>query len=444
MNVVLIVSDTLRSRNVGFHGHKDVYTPNLDRLAARSMVFDNHYAAGFPTMNARADFFTGRWNFACLGWGPLPKAEPHVGPELTAGGYRTAAVVDTPFYLRNGMNFDLGFKDYFPIWGQNFGESDVIRGNWTRETDRFAPRTALAAADWLERHNREKFFLLVDMWDPHEPWDAPDWYVRMYNPDYDGSGHKGTYGHYKDRGLTEADVKRAAACYAGEVTMMDRWVGYILDMLECMGRMEDTAIIFTTDHGFHFGEHGLMGKLVRKWNEDGSDAGYWLPSPLYEPIAHVPLIIYTPKGKPGRSQALTSAVDIMPTILDLADVKVPAGVFGQSLTPMVQGDDSAGRDFVVTSPEILKLGEATRAVDDVARKVMHWQMATVTTADQWSLLYAAAGEPAELYNLADDPGQEKNVIDSNRSKAEELHARFYQLLEECGVDKEVLKVRKTL
>jgi len=187
-----------------------------------------------------------------------------------------------------------------------------------------------------------------------------------------------------------------------------------------------------------------MGKLVRKWNEDGSDAGYWLQSPLYEEISHVPLVIYTPKGKPGRSKALTSAVDIMPTILELADVKVPDRVYGQSLVPALEGDDSCGRDFVVTSPEILKLGEATRAVDDIAREVMHWQMATVTGADQWSLLYAAAGEPAELYNLADDPGQEKNVIDRNRSKAEELHAKFYRLLEECGVDEEVLKVRKAL
>jgi arylsulfatase A-like enzyme len=226
--------------------------------------------------------------------------------------------------------------------------------------------------------------------------------------------------------------------------MMDRWVGYILDMLEVMGRMEDTAIIFTTDHGFHFGEHGLMGKLVRKWNDDGSDAGYWLPSPLYEDIAHVPLAIYTPQGKPGRSTALTSAVDIMPTILELAEVKVPDRVYGQSLLPALEGDDSCGRDFVVTSPEILKLGQATRAVDDIARKVVHWQMATVTTADQWSLLYTAAGEPAELYNLADDPGQNKNVIDQNRPRAEEMHAKFYNLLEECDVDKEVLKVRKTL
>jgi len=101
MNVVLIVSDTLRRRNLGFCGNERAHTPNLDRLAAKSMVFDNHYAAGFPTMNARADFFTSKWNFLGIGWGPLPKDEAVLAQELAKAGYGTAGVVDTPFYLRN-------------------------------------------------------------------------------------------------------------------------------------------------------------------------------------------------------------------------------------------------------------------------------------------------------------------------------------------------------
>ncbi len=121
------------------------------------------------------------------------------------------------------------------------------------------------ATQWLEQHYKEDFFLYIDTFDPHEPWDAADYYTELYWPGYDGEHIQPLYSYWQDvPGFTEERLKKAHACYCGEVTMLDTWFGYFLKRLENMNLMEKTAIIFTADHGFYFGEHGgLFGKMIR-------------------------------------------------------------------------------------------------------------------------------------------------------------------------------------
>ena len=131
----------------------------------------------------------------------------------------------------------------------------------------------LGSMQWLQRHYKENFFLYIDTWDPHEPWDAPNYYTELYMPDYDGEVIDPPYNRWQDvPGFTEAKVKKAHASYCGEVTMVDTWVGYLLRCVENMGLMEKTAIIFTTDHGFLFGEHGGTFREVGVY-ERGGDGG---------------------------------------------------------------------------------------------------------------------------------------------------------------------------
>ena len=132
-----------------------------------------------------------------MGWQPLP-AEVTTLAEILAGhGLHTAASVDTPYYLRDGMNYDRGFQSFFMNRGQDtlwsmipqpgyHHESLDVREAWRYESDRNAPRTFMTAIQWLQRHYKEDFFLYVDTWDPHEPWDAPPYYTELYWPDYDG------------------------------------------------------------------------------------------------------------------------------------------------------------------------------------------------------------------------------------------------------------------
>ena len=113
MNVIWIVADTFRRDHVGAYGNPTIRTPSLDALAARSVRFDGHYAAGFPTMPTRADHHTGRWTMSFMGWEPLPAGVNTIAEVLAAHGYHTAASVDTPYYLRDGMNYDRGFQSFF-------------------------------------------------------------------------------------------------------------------------------------------------------------------------------------------------------------------------------------------------------------------------------------------------------------------------------------------
>ena len=105
---------------------------------------------------------------------------------LKQKGFNTTAVVDTPFYLRNKMNYDRGFSTFFEVPGQNIlcGEGPDTRAAWRSESDCFPPRTFTKAMQWLERHYKEDFFLLVDAWDPHEPWDPHGFYTELYWPKY--------------------------------------------------------------------------------------------------------------------------------------------------------------------------------------------------------------------------------------------------------------------
>ena len=182
MNVVWIIADTLRKDALGSYGNKSIRTPSLDNLAANSMQFNRHYAANFPTVPARADFLTGRWTMSYMHWEPLLDGEITLPQMLSSKDIHTAAVVDTPFYLRRDMNYDRGFKSFYEIPGQT-GSTDKT---WNYESDCYAPRTFIQSMKWLEKHYKEDFFLYIDTWDPHEPWDAPGYYTEYYWPGYDG------------------------------------------------------------------------------------------------------------------------------------------------------------------------------------------------------------------------------------------------------------------
>ena len=367
MNIVWIVADTFRRDHLGAYGNDLIRTPVLDDLAADGVRFDSHYAAAFPTMPTRADHFTGRWTMSFMAWMPFDDDVTTLGNILSDNGVHTAAVVDTPFYWRHGFNYDRGFQTYFTVQGQEGSPTRVQRiGHhesrdvvawWRKESDRNVAQTMIRAGDWLERHYKDQFFLYVDTWDPHEPWDAPPYYTELYMPDYDGEVVQPLYGHWQDQpGFTEAKVKKALATYRGEVTMVDTWVGYLLRKIENMGLADDTAVIFTTDHGFYFGEHGgLFGKMNFATRPEGglykhgdTDAE-WDHSPLFEEIVRLPLLIRVPGYGPGSYSGMSSAVDMMPTALELFGIPIPDWVEGRSLLPAMADADTAGRDFVVST-----------------------------------------------------------------------------------------------
>ena len=374
MNVILIISDTFRRDHLGCYGNTWIHTPNLDNLARESMVFERAYAASFPTVPNRRDVFTGRYTFTYSDWSPLPPEEIVLAEVLRQAGYVTMLIGDTPHIFKDGYHFDRGFNGWIWIRGQENDRysTDPIEYNFPcnpeklrspyntyvqymrntsqrqYETDYFVVQTMIEAAKWLERNRKhEKFFLCVDTFDPHEPWDPPSWYVDLYDPGYEGE--EVTYPAYGPCDyMTPDELNHARALYAGEATMVDRWIGFLIDRVKELGLWDDTAIIFTTDHGFYHGEHGLIGKSIITQEAHGL-------APLYEEIVHIPLMIRVPGLKPGKCEAFAQPPDLMPTILEIAEAEIPETVQGRSLLPFLKGENPEWRDFAVTSPSIIYL-----------------------------------------------------------------------------------------
>jgi len=316
------------------------------------------------------------------------------------------------------------------------------------------------AERWLERHydEEERFFLYVDTWDPHEPWDAPDYYTSFYREGYAGEQLYPCYGKWDEAGLSREEVELAHATYCGEVTMVDFWVGRLLAKLDVLGLRENTVVFFTSDHGFYFGEHGYLGKA--EWvhepdaslTEDSVVPGWlaesWLLtvgwSPLYQELTRVPLIVRTPGLEPGRRAALTSAPDLAPTILELAGIECPPTTQGESFVGVLGGERDEHRPFVVSSwPLYFAEGEFTTAVDSRPRRISSYMPLTVTTQDRSLILGGPAYMP-ELYDLENDPHEQTNVWEHRLGEGVALGEAAISFLEEQGTPEEHLAPRRTV
>ena len=194
-----------------------------------------------------------------------------------------------------------------------------------------APKTFTEAADWLEFHHESPFFLCIDTWDPHEPWDPPAYNVKPYLPDYSREVIAPTYYDYAADGVSKRDLEIARACYKGEIAMVDHWFGYLMERVHVLNLPDDTAILFLSDRGFYFGEHGLFGKRRFCWPDgSGFDEGFANGmtvhqrqvhrSPLHNELTQAPLLAYLPEMESGRVPGLLSLPDLMPTILDSLDI----------------------------------------------------------------------------------------------------------------------------
>jgi arylsulfatase A-like enzyme len=216
--------------------------------------------------------------------------------------------------------------------------------------------------------------------------------------------------------------------------MVDRWVGRLLNRAADLGLLDDTAIVFSTDHGFYLGEHGLTGKVVN----------------LYEEVNHVPLMIRMPGGKGARRcPALAQAADIMPTLLSLAGAADPGTMHGKSLAHMLQGRDDAVREVAVSSWAIIHEPAArVEPLDDEnpydwARIASKRKPSTVTDGE-WSLICGAQDVPPELYHVPSDPGQGRSMIAEKPEVARRLHAAYIAFLESVGTDKKFIAPRRSL
>ena len=286
---------------------------------------------------------------------------------------------------------------------------------------------------------------------PSRALGAPPYYTELYWPDYDGELVLPLYGNWHDvPGYEEAMLRKGHATYCGEITMVDTWLGFLLKSVENMGLSDRTTVILTTDHGFYFGEHGgLFGKMSSGMSPDGTLRPYgeqgstWTYSPLFEELVHIPLLIKVPGLPPGTFQGLSSAVDVMPTVLDLMGMEIPDFVQGRSLAPGMRDGSTRGRDFVVSSIPFANPGDPVHSVDNLLRPLSDYPVTTVTSGD-WSLLYSPEDGVSELYHLPSDPSQIRNVIATHKDIAGEIHQLLIRFMRETNLPERLLKPRLEL
>jgi arylsulfatase A-like enzyme len=445
-NLIVIMADSLRYDRLGANGNNWIQTPNLDAFAARAVIFDRSYQGSFPTIPTRTDMFTGRYVFPFRGWSSIPPDHKVLPEYLAEAGYHSMLVADTYHLFRDGANFDRGFDAFAWIRGQEndrFNRDDIevtfpcapekAKGYWVLENylknvsfrrtedDWFVAQTATRATEWLDRnHAREPFLLWVDSFDPHEPWDPPAWSTELYDPGY--QGEELIFPPYREVGFcSPAELNHIGALYCGEVTLVDKWLGLVLQRIEELGLFANSYVIFMSDHGHLHGEHGRVGKSNLDTAADG-----WQ---FYQEINHQALMVRGPGIEGGvRNQTLVQSVDLFATLLDLAGRPLPEGLHGQSLVPALQGETLRGHTVAVTSA----------VLPDRPRPLRY----SSTTDGEWSLEYTGGEGPAELYDLGADPRQEHDVLRAHPEKARELHARTLEKLRALGAPPSRLALRE--
>lgn len=421
MNIIIICSDTFRYDHLGFINAKKVLTPTLDQFARESALFTNYRLCSFPTILNRMDVFTGRYTFPITGWGRLPYQYPILPEVFQHHGYTTGLIADNPHMMKEGSGFRRGFDFVKDVPGQNDdhfqprttpmvelpcadekleprpGRLERYRRNafWYRQQGTCTTELIHEEAiRWLD-NVRGKFFLWVDAFNPHEPWDAPKKYLEKY-PWNESGDHvfwprDGRIDRYPD-----SDQVNMKSLYRAEVTQVDDCIGRIMNHLESSGRLKDTVVIFCSDHGYYFGEHGFIGKLFKR--ETG-------PNKIYSELGHIPLLIRHPEGLGAgkRIDGFCQPPDLFATAVDLCGLPRVPWAQGTSLLPRIHGEKS----------------QQLFAIGGMHPHPRNYACITIWD-DQWSMIYSPVKgiNGSELYHRASDPNEKKNILQSNRVAAE--------------------------
>lgn len=517
-NVVVIMLDTLQFNYLGCYGNPWIKTPNLDRFAAQGVLFENAYTEGLPTIPCRRAMLTGRYTLPVKGWSQLDVSDTTIADLCWGHPIDTALIHDSgPFRLPKfgySRGFDkvhfihghetdhqyfaqdelVGFKaeDYFEdhviekadeILGENVMRPFINqvechlkeRQYWKSDEDQHVAQVMKAALKYVAEADRNKsFFLWIDSFDPHEPWDPPSVYDPnlkcMYDPDYKGKDMFLPIQAEVESLYTEQELHHIRMLYAEKVTNVDKWFGWFMEKLRALGLEENTLVMVVSDHGSPMGNgehgHGIMRKC-RPWP--------------YEELAHIPFLIRGPGiPKGNRVSSFVQSCDVAPTVVDFLGIGVHPSMQGQSLLALAKGEVERVRDFAIagyfryswsmitedwsfihwlrddeksiaesrfgiygkylgeSTAHLLELKKANAIEDrDTAFYNKAYEelkkAATLDGEDQWTCTAASSGEVPEkdeLYDRRSDPFQLKNIASEKPEVAREMFDRLRLFMSE--------------
>jgi arylsulfatase A-like enzyme len=420
-NVLLIVADTLRADRVGAYGNQGGLTPFLDELAARGVLFAHAYAPSSWTNPSVASIMTSRHQsqhhvltFSSI----LAASETTLAEVLRAHGYATAG-----FSANAGLTTGHGF-------GQGFAAYQAFPTPERPETRRMfwppvrAETVNDAALEWLAGLPPDKpVFLYLQYMEPHTPYAPPrDALVHVMNgaphPDLPTVNVAVGVGHL--RGVDPDMLPAIQKAYDATVWDLDRHLRALFAALEQRGFLDDAIVVVTADHGEEFGDHGGMGHGKTLYNE----------------VVRVPLIMVTPGDDTGRVvETVTPLVDIAPTVLDLAGIRIPKTFAGQSVCALL-GDVRCGSE--PTAAEGMALSELNSNAN-IDRPVMGPHRHALVVGDD-KVLTGFQPDDIQFYDLAVDPDERHpDAFDEPTRRA--LRERLGRVVGEAGQDASAPRTR---
>jgi len=368
-NLVVVILDSLNRHMLEAYGSTEFASPRLAAFAGQALRFTGHHVGSLPCMPARHDILVGALDFPWRPWGSIEVWEDAITRSLRQRGVTTMLVSDHPhLFETGGENYHTDFTGWEYVRGHEndpwrttpdptwagapalpverapyHHRYDDSRTYFRSEEDFPGPRTMATAAAWIRRSApaHERFFLLVDEFDPHEPFDTPEPYASLYNEDR-GDGPNGPSGlAIWPPYLTDAiasgrlDPERARHLrnnYGAKLTMIDHWFGRLLDAIDEAGLSDSTGVVLCTDHGHYLGEHDIFGKPA---------------APVYRELGSIPLLVRWPGQPPREVAALTTSVDIHATIAELFGAEVEHPTHGRSLLPLIAGTTDRVRELAL-------------------------------------------------------------------------------------------------
>jgi len=385
-NIILIAIDTLRADHLGCYGYPRTTSPNIDQLAHDSIIFENAFAQSPWTLPSFSSMFTSLYpsqHKAGLINKKLEDDYLTLAEILSQNGYYTIGFTGGA-YLSKEFGLSQGFDIFYEY---NSPQSNDIEN------------VIQHAIKWLKEKRKDKFFLFVHSYQPHSPYWPPtdfDIFFKSYTGRITGD-------IWKDIGivpeklesrfktLSKIDRDRLISLYDGDILYTDYWIGRLLTTLQDLGLYNNSLIIFTSDHGEEFNEHGA-------WEHGHS---------LYNELIHVPLILKLPglKLRGTKSKRIAQLIDILPTICEIANLKINFSIQGESLLAKSSEKNIAySQSFPV--PNLLAVVEGDTKV-----------------------IFNFDNAKCEIYNIEEDRYEKFNIFSEKKFEYYKLKLKIYPLLE---------------
>ncbi|MGA1876285.1 MAG: tetratricopeptide repeat protein [bacterium] len=370
-NIILITIDTLRADHLGCYGNSTMKSPHLDAIAREGVIFPHAYTPVPVTLPSHTSIFTGLYPFyhGVRNNGTF-KADDKLETlteVLRQHGFDTAAFIGS-FVLDSRYGLNQGFDSYDDHMKKDPNQAFMVYN------ERTAGEVVQSAITWLREHGRQRFFLWLHCFDPHAPYEPPEPFSTMYRKNL----------------------------YDGEIAYVDHALGDLFSSLKEQNMFDETLLVITSDHGEGLGEHAEKTHAIF----------------VYDSTLHVPLIMRYPQEISGGSvvEMNVSTIDIMPTILDIFNIRHTLQFHGKSLLGLIHGSREFSRQELVCETFYTLYNH-------------NWSPLEGLRTAKWKYIKAPR---SELYDLEHDPKEMVNLFHQEKETARQLEGRMRELQRAAG------------